>query len=318
LDAIDRELARYPGSPIIRDVLGTVDPDEIRARVRGFEPDLEEIFWFSASVGALFGVRRRDGTRLALKVHTLFREEAYFDDVQRLQAALAELGFPAPCPLGRTGLVTREQWLDAGEFRDAHEPRVRRVLAAALVKFHELATATGIRPRRPFLRPVNAIWPKPHNVLFDFQATARGAGWIDEIGAAALAVSSEPVGREVVGHADWGAKHVRFDELLRPTAVYDWDSVTVDREPLMAGSAAGGFTYTEELPYEIAIWPSIAESVAFLDDYEAARAEPFTAEERKAAEAACVYLRAYAARCTHAVGKDASETGLAELADAML
>lgn len=318
MDAVDRELARYPGSPIIRDVLGTLDPRAIRTRIRGLEPDVEEIFCFRASVGALFGIRRRDGTRLSLKVHTLFRDEAYFDDVQRLQGALATAGFPAPGPLGRTGLVTREKWLDEGVFLDAHVPAVRRSLAKALFGFHDLATATGIRPQRPFLRPVNALWPKPHNALFDFEATSEGAEWIDEIAAAARAVTDLAVGQEVVGHADWGVKHVRFDEELRPTAVYDWDSVTVDFEPIVVGSAAGGFTYTEELPYEIDVWPATNESIAFLDDYEAERPDRFTSEERKAAEAACVYLRAYAARCHHAVGGDAHETGLAELAETLL
>jgi hypothetical protein len=41
-------------------------------------------------------------------------------------------------------------------------------------------------------------------------------------------------------------------------------------------------------------------------------------DERKAADAACVYLRAYAARCHHAVGGDATETGLAEIAATLL
>jgi Phosphotransferase enzyme family len=318
VDAVDRELARDPGSPIVLDVLGTLDPDEVRAKVRDLEPDMEEIFWFRASVGAVFGVRRRDGTRIALKIHSLFRDETYFDDVQRLQLALAELGFPSPRALGRTGLATREEWLDAGEFLDAHVPAVRRVLAKTLFRLHRLATATGIRPRRPFLRPVNALWPKPHNALFDFEATARGAEWIDEIAVAARAVTDIPVGREVVGHSDWSVKHLRFDHELRPTALYDWDSVTVDSEPLLVGTAAGSFTYTEELPYEIAVWPATAESVAFLDEYEAERPGPFTFDERKAAEAACVYLRAYAARCHHAVGGDADETGLSELAEALL
>src|SRR5947207_847426 len=225
MDAVDRELARDPESPIVLDVLGTLDPDEIRSRVHELEPEIEEVFWFRASVGALFGIRRRNGTRLALKIHALFRDEAYFEEVQRLQGALAGAGFPAPRPLGRTGLVTREEWLDAGDFRDAHEAPVRRSVVRTLVHFHDLATASGIRPRRPFLRPAGALWPKPHNVLFDFEATASGAEWIDEIGAAARVVTDEPVGREVVGHSDWSVKHFRFDDELRPTALYDWDSV---------------------------------------------------------------------------------------------
>jgi hypothetical protein len=35
------------------------------------DPEAEEVFFFTASVGALFGVRRRDGSRVAVKCHKL-------------------------------------------------------------------------------------------------------------------------------------------------------------------------------------------------------------------------------------------------------
>jgi hypothetical protein len=311
-------LRRYPDSPVVLEVLGTLDAEEIRRRVGQIEPDADEIFFFGASVGALFGILRRDGSRVALKLHTLFRDEGYFDEVQRLQEVLADAGFPAPRPLGRIGLATREEWLDDGEFRDAHEPEVRRAMVRELVRFHRLATESGIRPRRPFLRPEGALWPKPHNALFDFEATTARAGWIDEIAAAARAITEKGVGDETVGHTDWSAKHVRFDKELRATALYDWDSVTVDTEPNLVGTAAGSFTYTEELEHEIALWPSVDESTAFIEEYEQERGTSFSAAERTTARAACVYLRAYAARCHHAFCGDARETGLLELAKSLL
>jgi len=302
----------------VLDVLGTLEADAVRARARGLEPEAEEIFFFGASVGALFGVRRRDGSRVAIKVNKLFGDEAYFADVQELQARLAAGGYPAPRPLRRVGTATVDEWLDAGEFRNAHEPPVRRAMARELVRFHRLATATGVRPRREFLRPAGALWPKPHNALFDFEATTAGARWIDDIAAAARAVADVPVGAEIVGHTDWSAKHLRFDRGLRPTAVYDWDSVTTGLEPELVGTAAASFTYTEELEEEIDVWPSADESRAFLAEYEAERGAPFAEEERAVARAACVYLRAYAARCHHAFGGDARQTGLEELASTLL
>jgi hypothetical protein len=318
VDAIDTFLRRYPDSPVVLDVLGTRDAGAIRARLSELEPDAEEVFFFGASVGALFGVLRRDGSRVAIKQHKRIGEEAYFDEVQQVQAALADAGFPAPRPLGHRGPVTWEEWLDDGEFRDAHEPDVRRAMARELVRFHRLARETGLRPRNSFLRPAGGLWGKPHNALFDFEATAGGAGWIDEIGAAARVVVDACAGDEVVGHADWSAKHLRFDASLHATALYDWDSVTTDREPALVGNAAGSFTYTEELGREIVMWPTVDESFAFVADYEAERGAPFAVGGRAAAYAACVYLRAYAARCHHAVGGDARDTGLAELAEALL
>ena len=168
--------------------------------------------------------------------------------MQRLQGALADAGFPAPRPLGRRGLVTWEEWLDEGVFRDAHQPEVRASMAATLARFIALATATGIRPSRPFFPgPGGDLWPKPHNALFDFEATAKGAEWIDEIARQAKLECEAAPGREVVGHTDWSAKHMRFDAELRPTALYDWDSVDTQAETRLVGAAAASFTYTEEV-----------------------------------------------------------------------
>jgi hypothetical protein len=158
----------------------------------------------------------------------------------------------------------------------------------------------------------------PHNVLFDFGATEAGAEWIDDIARTAKRVRDSGDGVEIVGHTDWSAKHLRFDADLHVTALYDWDSVTTDLEPLLVGNAAGSFTYTEELSHEVFRWPSAEESVAFMDDYEAARGTPFNAGERRSARGACVYLRAYAARCEHAFTGDARSSGLEAFAEGLL
>jgi hypothetical protein len=316
VDAIDTYLRRYPDSPIVLDVLGTLDAGEIRAHVHELDPHAEEVFFVAVSVGALFGVLRADGTRVAMKIHKLFTDEAYFEQVQRVQAALRAAGFPAPRPLGRRGPVTWEEWIDEGSFRDAHEPDVRSAMARELARFHVVATATGLRPRRPVLRPAKALWPKPHNVLFDFDATAAGAEWIDEIARAARRV--HPVGSQAIGHTDWSAKHLRFDDALQVTALYDWDSMTTDLEPVLVGTAAGSFTYTEELEHPIDVWPAAQESLSFIEEYEGERGECFTQAERHTAQAACVYLRAYAARCQHAFAGDAHDSGLGEFADALV
>jgi hypothetical protein len=186
VDAIDTHLATYPESPIILDLFGTHDADAIRARARELDREAEDVFFFAASVGALFGIRRRDGSRVAMKLHKLYDDERFLDDMQAAQGALADAGFPAPRPLGRRGLVTWEEWLDEGSFRDAHEPAVRRALASTLARFVSLSSSIGVWPRRPFFpHCVEALWPKPHNALFDFEASVEGAEWIDEIARAA-------------------------------------------------------------------------------------------------------------------------------------
>jgi hypothetical protein len=203
--------------------------------------------------------------------------------------------------------VTLEEWREDGGYRDAHEPAVRRVIAGQLA---ELCRLTGELPPppglEPFFQPRDApLWPIPHNVLFDFEATAEGAEWIDEFAGAAKPLRDARAGRLVIGHGDWTVKHFRFDG-LRPTVIYDWDSLNTDFESVFVGSSAATFTYTEHLP--VSVWPTVEEARAFLDEYEPLRAEAFSPEERAATRAAAVYSRAYSARGRWSRGSDARET----------
>jgi hypothetical protein len=265
------------------------------------------------SVGALFGLQLADGSRIALKIHV---EDApdYLEAVQRLQAHLYRQGFPCPRPLGVRGRATLEEWRDEGVYRDAHEAPVRAVIAEHLALLfrltEELQPLAGMELYVPAGDP--PLWPKPHNVLFDFDATAAGAEWIDDIAATAKRVRDSHFGRVVIGHGDWTVKHFRFDD-LRPTVIYDWDSANTGYETIFVGGSAASYTYTEHLPVEI--WPTVDEAAAYIDDYERARGRPFGPEERSTVQAAAVYSRAYSARCTHAVGKDARAIHLEEFAD---
>jgi len=166
-----------------------------------------------------------------------------------------------------------------------------------------------------FPAAAEALWPKPHNVLFDFDATSAGAEWIDDIARAARRIRDQPVGREVVAHGDWVANHVRFDG-ERPYVAYDWDSLETDREPNLLGCSAATFTYMEHLPVELQ--PTVDETRAFIADYEAARGAPLTPEERRATYAAAVYVRAYAIRCGHAVGGAIDRASAEAYAEALL
>ena len=306
----------WPGREIERSILGTDDPERIWAHALALCPDAVECFAYRASIGVLLGLRLRDGARVALKIHGDRNDDAYLEAVQRVQAHLVACGFPCPTPLGVRPRATLEAWVDGGTYRDAHEPEVRRVMAQHLAELHRLTAALQPLPGMELHAPANApLWPKPHNVLFDFEATAAGAEWIDEIARAAKGHRDAVRGRLVIGHGDWAVVHFRF-EGLRPTVIYDWDSLNCDYETTFVGFAAATFTYTEHLSVEL--WPSASEAGAFLDDYERARGSPFTGAERRAARAATVYSRAYSTRCAHALGNDTAAMQLSEFADAFL
>jgi hypothetical protein len=306
----------WPDALVERSILGTGDPEEIWRLALAACPDAVNCFAFEASVGVLFGLLLRDGSRVALKIHPE-RDASSLEAVQRVQAHLLERRFPCPRPLGVQGRATLERWCDEGSYRDAHEPAVRRVVAEHLAllvrltaKLHPLA---GLEP---YFQPPDApLWPIPHNVLFDFEATAAGAEWIDDIARAAKPLRDARVGELVIGHGDWSVKHFRFRG-LRPTVVYDWSSLGTDYETTYVGVAADSFTYTAHLP--VAVLPTVDEACAFFEDYERARGRPFSLEERRAAHAAAVYGRAYSARCTHAVGNEARQISLDDFAEAFL
>ena len=307
----------WPGALVERSIFGTDDPDEIWGRAVGACPEAVECFAFRVSVGALFGLRLRDGSRVALKIHGDRYDDRYLAAMQRVQEHLWAGGFPCPRPLGVGPRATIEEWVDAGEYRDAHEPAARRVLAELLAELmRRTAALHPLEGMRPFFPPRGGpLWPRPHKVLVDFEATSEGAAWIDEIARAAKARRDVPAGPLVIGHGDWTAGHVRFDG-LRPTAVYDWDSLATASEAVIVGGAAATFTYTEHLP--VRAWPDLAEARAFLEDYERARGTAFTKAERSAAQAAVVYARGYTTRCVHALGHDTTALDLSEFAAGLL
>jgi hypothetical protein len=249
-------------------------------------------------------VRLEDGREVVVKAHRPEVGAAHLRAVQAVQRHLAAAGFPAPAPLagpaplGR-GIAVVESLVADGDPVDAHDPALRRLLAGSLATLVRLCEPLSV----PGLRGGFAgggtpgLWLIPHDRRFDFEGTSAGAEWIDALGAEARRRRDAGAGRAVVGHGDWRAEHVRIagGEL---TAVYDWDSLGIEKEPVFAGSAAHAFTadWSREPPASL---PSLEESLAFIAEYEDARGGPFTAGERDTAIAALVYTLAYSARCVH-------------------
>jgi hypothetical protein len=212
----------WPEAYVERSIFGTDSPARIWEQVLEVCPDAVGCFAFEVSVGALFGLRLREGSRVALKIHR-HRDTPSLAAVQRVQAHLVGRRFPCPRPLWVRGRATLERWCDEGVYRDAHDSAVRRVLARYLARLfsltRELQPLAGLEPFFP--QAVGPLWPVPHNVLFDFEATAAGAEWIDEIARVTKPLRDARVGELVIGHGDWTVKHFRFAG-ARPTVVYDW------------------------------------------------------------------------------------------------
>jgi Phosphotransferase enzyme family len=256
------------------------------------------------SVASVHGVTLDDGRRVVVKVYRDDADTEHLAAVQAVQTGLAAAGFPAPEPvLGpetlAVGVAIVESLLDAGERADAHDPPIRRAVAAGLARFVEEARPlAGVPGLRRLRKGMDLLWATPHDPRFDFPGTAHGAEWIDRLAEeAARELDRTGAGDTVLGHADWRVEHLRFTGGAL-SAVYDWDSLALGREPELAAAAAHAFTVDWSLD-EFPGFPSPEESLAFIADYEEARGAPFTPAERRTADLALVRSLAYGARCEH-------------------
>jgi hypothetical protein len=293
---------------IVRELFADVSPAGIASELAQIEVRLlgaaiGRTEMFGAGVGCVHGGRLPDGRRVVVKLHAPRVAVAFLEAMQEVQRHLVADGFPCPQPLGGPTRLDRatavaESLLDRGTDADAHDPAIRRVMAAALAWLIErcrpLVALDALRDHPMRVAP-GALWPVPHDPRFDFEATSAGAEWVDRIAADAMTVPA--AGDWVVGHADWRVEHMRFQSGA-VSAVYDWDSVRIDREPALVGTAAYAFTADwsrEDLVY----LPTLEEALAFVADYEQARWARFTGAEHRAARASLVYMMAYSARCGH-------------------
>jgi hypothetical protein len=294
-------------------VFGTTDPQKIACLIDTFCHDelgahVANYLFYESSVGAVCGVSLVDGRRVVVKVHQSSRSLDFLQAVVNVQRYLLNHGYPStkplldPRPLA-LGIASTEEFVDEGLYRQAYDPTIRRSMAEMLAWLIDLTripeAISGVQPASLNLRlPAGVIWPAPHSKLFDFEATKSGAEWIDEIASQAQEIKIHGAGQLVIGHADWGVKHFRFvDKKIR--VIYDWDSLVLEKEPIIVGHASCYFTYTEF--FGGSRLPTDEETRAFIAEYETARDKPFTDQEHQTLQAAKVYGLAYSARCEHAL-----------------
>ena len=139
-------------------------------------------------------------------------------------------------------------------------------MARGLAQFIAGADSFRDTPKLPCRRLPDgeAVWPPPHNSLYDFEATRDGAAWIDRVAKDALAVMRSASSHVIAGHHDWSAKNMR----MGPDGIavlYDWDAVFLDREAFVLGSAAAHFPVTWELP--VPETPTRRQMATFIQDY---------------------------------------------------
>jgi hypothetical protein len=260
----------------------------------------------TASIARVVGLVLTDGRRVVVKVQPGSTPLPHLRAATAVQRALALEGFPAPrvlagpVPLG-AGHATIEELVEPGPPSDATHPDIRAALATGLADLIESCSRFADQPdlaSGQFPRDPGALYPPPHSPLFDFEATAAGAEWIDAHARRARAVLDRPEAPPVVGHDDWRVEHVRFDR-TRIVAVYDWASLKSMPETTLVGNASRA--YSLDFTMADIRYPDRGDALAFIADYESARRLAFTRAERRHIDAAWLYSLAYGARCEHSL-----------------
>lgn len=269
----------------------------------------------AVSVGVVCGLALADGRQLVVKAHHVGTTRRHLAAVQTAQRHLAASGVPAPEPVAgpaplAKGLGTAETLLASGAWADPHASVTRVAMAGALARLAAAGRSlVGVVElgAGPMEMSPDALLPTPHDPRFDFAADSAGARWIDRLAEHARDVQRAGLTRDlVVGHTDWRVQNMRFDDRGQVCAVYDWDSLRVLPEPMLAGKQAANFTtdWSRELDRQ---YPTIEEALAFIAAFEAARGGPFDERQRRMARASLVHALAYIARCEHS--DDATDFG---------
>jgi hypothetical protein len=306
-----RSLASVVGAtgtgPLEAEIFGTADPVAIADKLSSVARVATGIsvrggLWYRSSVAAVAGVLLSDGREMVTRAYRPSVNLAFLDAVIRVQRHLSNHGFacafPASDPVMVNGIHGRVEsvLVDPGPRR--FDPSEMAWSATGLARL--VALTRDIDPKgldaNPMALPTAALYPAPHSPLFDFDATASGAEWIDEIATAAR--SAMTADDPVIGHSDWSARNVRLgpDGLA---CVYDWESLQFAPESAAVGFAAATWQSLGE-PNEPSA-PTATEIAQYIQLYEHARRYPFSQDQRQSAKASAVFTIAYTARCEHAL-----------------
>ncbi len=220
-----------------------------------------------------------------------------------VQHRLFDSGYPCPQPLAGPALLgeyeaTAESYISGGVMQP-DSGRAACPFAAALAKLVDLAP----RPEQvPSLAPPptwtawnhnqRGVWPRPDELDVDLNGV-DGPGWIDGAAQAAREKLQEGQDQALIGHGDWITDNLRWHG-NRLLVVFDWDSLIVDSEAVIAGLAAAIYLNPA---------PTVVETRDFLNAYAAARGRPFSDGELQRCWAAGVWTRAYDAKLEQAAGE---------------
>ncbi len=322
---VEQEVRRYRAEVTVEQaVFGTADPGELATLVENWCREhlgtvVIDAWLWRASVGCVAGVRLADGRDVVVKVYPPERSARRLAAVLDAQRHAVSAGIPGSVPITgphRLGLghATAETSLRSGRRPVLTRDPDRRTAAEGWWRLRcvfdgmeHLVLSQDVQSAE------TGLYPRPHSPLFDFEATADGAEWIDALACDARAVMDRHVSRPVVVHSDWRADNIRVSaDGTALVAVYDWDSLRVEREAVAVGQVAAMHAVDWSGPDD-PYFATAAECIEFVRAVEVARGDAFTAQDWTAAKASILFGWCYTARCEHAramVGADDARFGM--------
>jgi hypothetical protein len=263
-------------------------------------PARNELFR-TGNLTRVVGVQLADGREVVVRVRSAAPRVAACTEVQR---RLFDSGYPCPQPLaGPAPLAEYEATAEsciAGGTTLPDSGRAAQPFAAALAQLVHMAPPPeqicSLAPAPAWTawnHNGGQLWPRPDDLDIDLNEV-DGPGWIDEVGRTALQRLREGHDQSVIGHGDWMTDNLRWNgnQLL---VVYDWDSLIVDSESVIAGLAAA--------IYLMPMRTTTTETLEFLETYSAARGRPFSPSELQRCWAAGAWTRAFEAKQEYASGQ---------------
>ena len=258
---------------------------------------VEEELFRTGHLSTVVAVRLGSGKSVVVKIR---RPTPRLVACAAVHRSLYQRGFACPEPLvdgepfGEL-VASAEVMVPRGELFPG-SGRATVPFAQALADLVSLAPSPAevgpLDPAPPWTSPDHGgpeLWPWPDDREVDLNAVG-GPGWIDEAARGARDRLRQYRGELIVGHGDWHTANLGWsgDRLL---AAYDWDSVIVAPEPVVAGLAAAVFPTTGE-----GTEASVEETEAFLAAYSVARARAFSPDEMEVAWAAGLWNRSFDAK----------------------
>jgi hypothetical protein len=324
-ELIRAQMAAHDDPVVARWIFGVVDPDRIAAMFdawasRELGAVIHHAWMWSVSVGCVAGVVLESGDRIVIKAYPPDRDVQRLEGVVALQRAANARGLPAPEPIRGparmgNGLAVAERALDVGRRPQLTDPTDRRTAARGWLSVVELLEdSLTLLPRTvDEARVVDSLYPRPHSPWFDFEATSRGAEWIDALASDAARVMARTDGPAAVVHMDWRSDNIRLDDAgERVVAIFDWESVRASSEATALGLVAAMHSvdwFDPVGPY----FATATECIEFAREVERARAARFSPTSWDAVVASIVFGWCYTARCEHArasVGYDHDQFGM--------